>query len=90
VNFKAIQWSKALGFIAGGGLTMVFALGGPKLTAIGPVVIAVAALLNTIIPSPSQTQNQNVKVIGPSGSPTGATAVTTDSTLPISAPQKGA
>jgi hypothetical protein len=90
VNFKAIQWSKALGFIAGGGLTVVFAMGGPKWSASGPVFMAVAALLNTLIPTPAKTIAENAPIIGASGAPTGAVTVSTDSTLPILAPQKGA
>lgn len=89
MNFKAIQWSKALGFIAGGGLTAVFALGGPRWALVGPVVIALAALLNTLVPTPSKTITENAEVIGASGAPTGATNVTTTSTEPIAAPQKG-
>jgi|HubBroStandDraft_4_1064222.scaffolds.fasta_scaffold00042_37 hypothetical protein len=89
MNFKAIQWSKALGFIAGGGLTVVFALGGPKWASAGPVVIAMAALLNTLIPSPAKTITPDMPVIGPDGTANGALNVTTTSTPPIVAVTKG-
>ena len=89
MNFKAIQWSKALGFIAGGGLTVVFAMGGPKWSAAGPAIMAVASLLNTLIPSPAKTITPDMPVIGADGNPNGSLNVTTTSTPPILAVTKG-
>ena len=90
MNFRALQWSKAIGYVAGGGCAVIFALGGPRWTAIGIAVAAAAGLLNVLIPAPSKTSVPDPQVIGPSGAPTGATLISTSSELlPGNTPAKG-
>lgn len=86
-SLDPVRISRALGYVAGGGLTAVFALGGPKWTAAGPAVMAIAGLLDTIAPRPATAIVQDAAVTTPTGSPTGATNVSTSSDLlPANAP----
>lgn len=90
INFRALQWGKAIGYIAGGGLTVVFAAGGPRWAAIGVVIMGIAGFVNVLVPAPSKTTVPDPQVIGSSGVPTGATLISTSSDLlPGNQPAKG-
>ena len=78
---KCLQWSKALAFVAGGGLTVAFSLGGPKWTAAGPAVACLAGLLHIMLPTPAGAVVADAPIVTPSGSATGATNVSSTTQL---------
>lgn len=86
---KALRWSKALAFIAGGGLTTAFAAtGNPKLIAGGVVLMSVAGLLTQLVPNPATAVAADAPVVDEGGKTIGIN-VSNTSTIPITAPQKG-
>ena len=87
MNFKALGWSKALAYLAGGGGVAIFAMGGPKLALLGAAVSAVAKIIDLLIPQPTQTLTPNAVAKDNAGHTTGDN-VTTTSTLPIAAPHQ--
>jgi hypothetical protein len=89
LNYRALQWGKALAYVAGGGCAVIFALGGPRWTAIGLAVAAAASLLNILIQTPQDKLTPTATAVDNSGAVTGEN-VTTTTTTPILAPQKEA
>jgi len=73
MNIKAIKWTKFVAYVAGGGLSAVFVLGGPHWTAIGMAVVAIAGAVGTLIPSPATAVVDNAVTTTPGGTPTGKT-----------------
>lgn len=88
MNFKTLKWAKFLTYIAGGGLSAVFVLGGPHWTAIGLAVVAIAGAVGSLFPSPATAVVADAKVTTPGGTPTGATVISSTSTL-LNAPPGG-
>lgn len=94
---KALQWGKAVGYIAGGGCAGVFlflaainAKNSVQWIAAGGALIAIAGLVNVLWPAPAHTlqvaPGANIPVVNGDGKKTGATVVTTDSTKEFVAP----
>jgi hypothetical protein len=97
VNIKTLKWAKLISYIAGGGmggvfifLALVWKTQSPLVLAAGGALIALAGALGVLFPAPAQQVVANAPIVTLAGDKTGATTVTTDSTEPISAPQKGA
>lgn len=84
MNFNAVDWSAIFGYIAGGGLTAVFALGGPRWAAIGLPVIAVAGLLRVAFNktgAPATAIVADAAVVSPTTGNQIATNISSTSTL---------
>lgn len=84
MNNRGLNWTAGISYVAGGGLSAAFALGGPKWTGVGMALVAVGGLIQRIVPA------QKIIADAPIVDHTGeqiATNVTTNSTLPIKAPQ---
>lgn len=97
MNIKTLKWTKLALYISGGGLSSVFALLAildPKRSVAwigaGAAVVGLAGALGVLFPAPAQQVVANAPIVTLAGDKTGAITVTTDSTEPISAPQKGA
>ena len=96
---KVIDWVSFLSFVASGGLaTLLAAVGGAfpsqtqKIVAVGAIITALAGVLVRLFANPTGAPATAVVQDAPVVSPTGVqvgTNVSTSSTLPISAPQKG-
>jgi hypothetical protein len=89
INYRVLAWGKALAYISGGSCAVIFALGGPRWTAIGLAVAAAAGLINSLLPQPQQHFTPTAQAVNNNGKPMGD-IVTTTTTTPIIAPQKGA
>jgi hypothetical protein len=85
VNWRLLQWSKGVGYVAGGGLGLVFALGGPHWAAIGFAVASAAGLANVLWPAPQKHLTPDAVAVDHQGNVTGEN-VTTTTTAPIIAP----
>jgi hypothetical protein len=97
MNVKALKWTKLALYISGGGLSTVFAflaIVDAKRSVMwigaGAAVVGLAGAMGVLFPAPAQQVVTGAPMVTLAGTPTGATTVSTDSTLPISAPQKGA
>lgn len=88
MNYRALAWGKALAYISGGSCAAIFALGGPRWTAIGIAVAAGAGLVDALLPQPTQTLTPTAVAVDNGGSVVGHN-VTDTTTAPIIAPQKG-
>lgn len=89
MKIQAIKWGKLLAFIASGGLTAGFAAtGDPHLIAAGVILAALAGAATQLVPNPATSVAQDAPVVNQSGQTVGLN-VSTTSTAPISAPQKG-
>lgn len=84
---KQLRWAKLASFVAGGGLSIVFAAGGPRWTAAGAVVAALAGAATQLLPNPATAVQADAPVVDSSGKAIGIN-VSTTSTIPISA-EKG-
>jgi hypothetical protein len=96
VNIKALKWTKLIAYISGGGMggififiALVWKTQSPVVLAAGGALIALAGALGVLFPAPAQQVVANAPIVTLSGDATGAKNVTTDSTEPIIAPQKG-
>jgi hypothetical protein len=96
MSVKNLKWTKLALYISGGGLSTVFAflaILNPKNSVVwigaGAAVVGLAGAMGVLFPAPAQQVVANAPTVTLSGTPTGATTVSTDSTEPISAPQKG-
>lgn len=90
MSIRQLKWAKLIAYVSGGGLMGAFALGGPHWMAIGAAVVAVAGALGALFPSPAQAVVADAKTVTPTGVPTGATVISSTSTLlPGNDPEKG-
>lgn len=89
INFRALQWGKGVGYVAGGGCAVIFALGGPRWVTIGLAVAAAAKLVDSIWPQPQNLLTPTAKAVDNAGDTIGLN-VTTTTHDPLIAPQKGA
>lgn len=85
INWKALQWAKALAYIAGGGCIADFAVGGPRWVLVGGAVAAVAKLVDLLLPQPTQNLTPTAQAVNHANETVGEN-VTTTTTAPIIAP----
>jgi hypothetical protein len=58
--FKQLKWARVVAYISGGGLSSVFALGGPHWTSIGMAIVGVAGAIGALMPATSIVQDSPV------------------------------
>ena len=90
MNPMHLKIAKTLGYVSGGSLTALFAVGGPKWTAIGMALVSVAGLLGIWFPPPAQTIVPDAPIQTAAGVLTGATNLSDTNTSPRLMPLKEA
>jgi hypothetical protein len=97
MTIKSLKWAKLIAWIGSGACAPIYAAvsvlyptHANAVLAIGAALVSVAGALGVLFPAPAQQVVANAPIVTLAGDKTGATTVTTDSTLPIAAPQKGA